>query len=189
MREWLERECQKSLGPPKRLASTYVKDLLEEEELLQREELEIPEHISVIFDATPRGGDFFALLARRIVIDEKARKAEARQSLIHASALKGSLNADTLVGELTKALGNRGMSHKKAVAAMNDGCFTNGACHDILEKAAEISDDMSRLVSLCISHCCSNAGKQAGFPLLDLFWSYIQKVMSHSDAAKVRMVL
>ena len=185
LRRWIESETKQSLGHHKELSRKYIKPLLEEEKKLQEMELKLADEFSIIFDATPRMGDFFALLTRRIVLNEDGKRAEALQTLIHLSALKGSLNADTLAGEVMKAFSNRGVSHERAVAAMNDGCFTNGAAHEVLSKVSEINDELDRFVSLCISHCASNAGKQAGFPTLNLFWTLIQKVVSHSEPAKV----
>lgn len=153
---------------------------------LQKAELKYLKHCSTIFDSTPHGkGDFFAQLVRFVEEQPLNKRAKAIQRLTHVSALKSSFNADTLVGELTKGLGNRGLSHESAVAAINDGCFTNGAAHNILAQAANAGDNLTRFICLCIYHCASNAGKQAGFPILNLFWMILQKVMSHSSPAKV----
>ena len=103
--------------------------------------------------ATPRCDDFFALIAGRVVPNKDSKRAASIQKLIHVSALKGSLTGDTLVGKLTKGLGNQGFSHEHALAAMNDGCNTNGATHELLERAAECGDKLICSISLHISHC------------------------------------
>lgn len=187
LRAYLESETAKSLGPTSHLAQKYAKPLLDEEVKLQKAELKYLKHCSTIFDSTPHGkGDFFAQLVRFVEEQPLNKRAKAIQRLTHVSALKSSFTADTLVGELTKGLGNRGLSHESAVAAINDGCcFTNGAAHNILAQAANAGDNLTRFICLCISHCASNAGKQAGFPILNLFWTVLQKVMSHSSPAKV----
>ncbi|KAL7531433.1 LOW QUALITY PROTEIN: hypothetical protein ACHAXR_004040 [Thalassiosira sp. AJA248-18] len=46
------------------------------------------------------------------------------------------------------------------------------------------SKSTKRFIAMCISHCLSNAGDQAKFVLLDLFWGLLQKVFSHSPDAK-----
>jgi hypothetical protein len=88
------------------------------------------------------------------------------------------------MGEVTRGLGKRGLSHSNAAVAMNDGCYTNGAAHDKMKSVSDDAGDVSRFVSLCISHAANNAGAEASFILLALFWSLIQKIFSQSDKAK-----
>eukprot|EP00978_Attheya_sp_CCMP212_P031566 scaffold119902_cov40-Attheya_sp.AAC.1 len=139
LRTWLEHETKKSIGPADKLLSTYVKDLLKSEIAQQKEEL-ANSAIAIIFDATPRIGDFFAMVARRIDLNSEIKRAITKQTLFHCSAIQGSLNGDTLMGEVTRGLGKRGLSHSNAAVTMNDGdgCYTNGAAHD---KMKSVSDD------------------------------------------------
>jgi hypothetical protein len=183
LRTWLEHATKKSIGPAGKLLSTYVKDLLKSEIAQQKEEL-ANSAIAIIFDATPRLGDFFAMVARHIDLNSDIKRAIAKQTLFHCSAIQGSLNGDTLMGEVTRGLGKRGLSHSNAVVAMNDGCYTNGAAHDKMKSVSDDAGDVSRFVSLCISHAANNAGAEASFILLALFWSLIQKIFSQSDKAK-----
>ena len=110
----------------------------------------------------------------------------AAQSLIHCSALKGSLNGPTLVGKITIGLANRGKKNEDVVTETNDGCFTNGATHDVIDASSEFSDEMQRFFVLCISHCANNAGQKVKSVTLDYFWSLLIKVFATSDIAKVR---
>ena len=158
MRQWAESECQKSLTTSNML-SQHIPKLLKKEAELQEMILKGVKHIGIIFDATPRHGDFFALLARYVVLDPDTKRAIADQQLIHCAALNGSLNQYTQVGEVSRGLQGRGMKNEKAVVAMQDGCFTNGAAHEMMNRIASASNTTERLISLCISHCASNAGK------------------------------
>ena len=159
--------------------------MLSEETTLQKEELAIPKHLSVIFDATPRNGDFFAMLARCVVLNEELKRATCKQTLIHCAAVKGSLNGDTLAGEVTRGLAQRGKCNEDAVAGMMDGCYTNGAAQNLTNDSAALHNELQRLVLLCISHCANNAGEQANALTLEYFWKLIMKVFASSDAAKV----
>ena len=184
--KFIQEECKQSVGDPQNTAAAYIVELLKEEKVLQREELKLVEYISIIFDATPRKGDFFALIARCILLDPELKTARAKQTLIHCSALKGSLNAVTLASEVTTGLANRGMTNDQTVAAMNDGCYTNGAAHKEIDTVAALSNSARRFVSLCISHCASNAGDQAWSACLGYFWSLLMKIFASSETAKVR---
>ncbi len=210
MRNWVEHECNKSLSHSAHLRR-YIPALLKKEELLQEKVLESVEHVGIIFDATPCQGDFFALIERHVNEDKEARRATARQQLIHCAALKGSLNAYTLAGEVATALQGRRLKNEQAVVSNNDGCYTNGAAINLNNRVADATDALKRFASTCLSHCASNAGKcmdccvsfkyhsvnliqscviwhttgdEAHFVQLDLFWTLIQKVFSMSDAAK-----
>lgn len=185
MKRYIEEETKKSLGEPTGLAAKYVRRLLNEEIELQKSELRLIKYMSIIFDATPRQGDFFALVSRRVVLNAEMKRATAIQSLIHCSAMKGSLNGESLAREVTAGLAARGMTLDEVVAAMNDGCYTNGAAHDKINEASEMGDTLKTFVSLCISHCASNAGEKATSVTLEYFWKLVQKVVATSDVAKV----
>lgn len=157
LREWLESEVKRSIGHPSMLPE-HIPALLEKEEWLQEEILRVAEYIGIIFDATPRQGDFFAMIARFVRIDEEKRTAVAVQELIHCEAIKGSLDQNGLLGEVAKGLSNRGIKARDAVVGMNDGCYTNGATHNRMNVIAELSGVTQRFISLCISHCLANAG-------------------------------
>ena len=116
-------------------------------------------YIGIIFDATPRQGDFFALIARYIVLDSDKKRAVAEQQLIHCAAINGSLNQYSQVGEVSRGLQARGIKNDQAVVDMQDGCSTNGAAHDMMNRIAAASNETERLVSTCLSHCASNAGE------------------------------
>ena len=141
--------------------------------------------IGIIFDATPRQGDFFAMIARRVVLHEEMKQASCAQSLIHCAALKGSLNSDTLAGQVTAGLAARGKTNEDAVVGMMDGCFTNSAAQDTTNQAAALSNDLKRVVSLCMPRLSNNAGEQATVPTLEYFWTLLMKVFSTSEVAKV----
>lgn len=157
MREWVESECKKSLTSSKHL-SQHIPKLLKKETDLQEMILKAVKYIGIIFDATPRQGDFFALIARYIVLDADKKRACAEQQLIHCAALSGSLNQYTQVGEVSGGLQARGMKNNQAVAAMQDGCYTNGASHAMMNRIAAASGEAERFIATCLSHCASNAG-------------------------------
>lgn len=145
MKSWVESECKRSLGSQADLAG-HIPKLLKREEELQESILKGIKYISIIFDATPRQGDFFALIARMIVLDAEKKRAVADQQLIHCSALKGSLNASTLAGEVSKGLQNRRIKNDQAVAAIQDGCYTNGAAHNLMNDIAALTGDGTRFL-------------------------------------------
>jgi hypothetical protein len=113
--------------------------------------------IAIIFNATPRLGDFFAMVARHIDLNSDIKRAIAKQTLFHCSAIQGSLNGDTLIGEVPRGLGKRGLSHSITIVAINDGCYTNGAVHDKMKSVSDDAIDASCFVSLYISHAANNA--------------------------------
>jgi hypothetical protein len=184
LRAFLQRNCNKSLGHYMHLNS-YVPELTASETTLQAAELKLADVFGIIFDATPRQGDFFAMIARRVVLHKGIKKASCAQTLIHCAALKGSLNADTLAGQVTAGLAERGKKTKDAVVGMMDGCYTNGAAQDTTNHAAALSNDLQQFVSLCMSHLSNNAGEKATAPTLEYFWSLLMKVFSTSEIAKV----
>ena len=49
------------------------------------------------------------------------------------------------------------MKNEQAVVGMNDGCYTNGAAHDIMNDIADTVGDVKMFISTCISHCANNA--------------------------------
>ena len=143
----------------------------------------------------------FVLWREILFLTPTRKRASARQRLIHGANIAGSLNGTTLATGILVGLHNRNIKHDKAGVSCNDGCYTNGAAHDKLTKATTIaktilkknnasanqqSKVVHRFISLCISHCLSNTGNQAGFVVLNLFWTTLQKVFSHLDNAKVR---
>ena len=157
MRPWVENETKRSLTHSSHLSS-YVPKLLKKEEDLQEMTLKAVKYIGIIYDATPRQGDFFAMLARFIVLDVEKKRATANQQLIHQAAIKGSLNANTLAGEVSTGLQNRRIKNDQAVVEMVDGCYTNGAAHEVGKNVAAVVGEAERLLALCFSHCASNAG-------------------------------
>ena len=80
LRPWLEYETKKSIGPVDKLLSTCTKDLLKSEIAQQKEEL-ANSPIAIIFNATPRLGDFFAMVARHIDLNSDIKRAIAKQTL------------------------------------------------------------------------------------------------------------
>ena len=163
----------------------YVPELLLDETTLQTDELKLANVIGVIFDATPRQGDCFAMIARRVVLHREMKRVFIAQTLIHCAALKGSLNGDILAGQVTAGLAARGKTNKDAVVGMMDGCYTNSAPQDITNHAAALNNDSKRFISLCMSHMSNNAGEKANAPTLEYFWSLLMKVFSTSEIAKV----
>jgi len=107
MREIIESECHRSLTHSTHL-SQHIPKLHKMETDLQELILKI-KYIGIIFDATPRQGDFFALIARYIVLDAGKKRAVAEQQLIHCAAINGSLNQYTQVGEVSRGLQARGI--------------------------------------------------------------------------------
>ena len=158
MRPWIEAKCKQSLTHSSHLKA-HIPKLLKAEELLQETILAAVKHISIIFDATPRQGDLFALIARFVSTDPEKRKAVCQQQLIHLAAVKGSLDAMTQAGVVTNGLQDRRCKNEMAVAGINDGCATNGASHNIMNNVAEITKRVQRLVIDCFSHCVNNAGE------------------------------
>ena len=208
MRVWVEKKCQRSLGHFTKLPQ-HIPKLLKKETDLQELILKSVKYIGIIFDATPRQGDFFAMLARYVVLEPVKKRAVAHQQLIHCAAVQGSLNQYTQLGEVAKGLHARGIKNERAVVEMADGCYTNGAAHEMGNNIADAAGDVKRFISICLSHCASNAGKlcyfsspasnflhltiyvlfitsgqQASFVMLDHFWSLVQKVFAHSDGSK-----
>jgi hypothetical protein len=69
LREALDDICSKSLGSTNNLAAEYIPLILQGEEEEQCSELS-NKTVALIFDATPRMGDVFALLARFVEIKD-----------------------------------------------------------------------------------------------------------------------
>lgn len=99
----------------------YIPELMEEEEKILANELE-GVNLSAIYDATPRQGDFFAMLARFVHADEKLRRATARHRLMHIASLEGSLNAASLSAEVSCGLRKNNVPHASVPAAIVDRC-------------------------------------------------------------------
>ena len=183
IRGWIERGMKFSIGHVSDLYRTYLPKLLKDEIADQKQDL-AEKPIGIIHDATPRLGDFFAMLARFIVLDPEEKTARANQLLFHCAAIKGSLNAETLSRELHHGINERDIRLRDVLVSMNDGCSVNIKAHERISKTCNDINTLVWFVSNCMSHCASNAGKEAGFVLLDLFWSLLQKVFSNSDKAK-----
>ena len=177
MRHWVERECQKTIGAWTDLRA-YIPEQLKREAALRENILSKVRRIGIISDATPRGGDLMCLIERHMDLNPNTRRAEAVQQLIHLAAVKGSMNAHTLAGEMSIGLQNRRVKNEQAVVSVVDGCYTNGAAHEMTNNMALEAGEIERLEAICLAHCVSNAGSQAEFVLLDLLWSYLQKVFS-----------
>ncbi len=185
LRGYLHKHSGKKLMHWRDLPATYIPPLLKDEEELQRKELGLSgTKCSICYDATPRQGDLFALVAREILCDEDSRRAYARHTLIHVSTIAGSLNNATLSAEVTTALANCQILQDNVPAAAMDRCYTNSASANEMNDSAAVADKYARLISFCMSHMICNAGDQASFLLLELFWSYIQKVFATSQQAR-----
>ena len=74
--------------------------------------------------------------------------------------------------------------HSNVTAGMMDGCYTNIAASNESNAVAASVGEIEWLIALCLSHCANNAGEVAGFPLLDRFWSLLQKIFSQSQGAQ-----
>jgi hypothetical protein len=72
------------------------------------------------------------------------------------------------------------LKHKDVMIESMDGCSTNTNKINPLED----HQDVKWMTSLCFSHCGNNAGHEAGFPILDRFWTILQKNFSYSGKAK-----
>lgn len=183
IRPWIERRMSTSIGPRTDLVRDHLPKLLNDEINEQNEELRGKE-VGIIFDATPRLGEVFALLVRFIHLDSKKKTAVAKQLLIYFSALKHSLDASSLCTEIFTATGSRNLALQDVRVSMNDGCSVNIAAHNRIKHSCTTTNTIPWLVAYCLSHCCSNGGKEANFVLLDLFWSLLLKVFANSNKAK-----
>ncbi|KAL7535559.1 LOW QUALITY PROTEIN: hypothetical protein ACHAWF_005201 [Thalassiosira exigua] len=182
LRRWLQESVSLRLSHRSELTA-YVPQLLGDEHNLQRAEFRDCKQ-SIIFDATPRQGDLFALVSCSVWCNPTARQAGTRHRLIHVSTIKGSLNATSLSAEVNKGLMLKQIMHNKVLAAMVNRCFTNSAATTENNEAAPENGNTEWRIFFCFSHLACNAGNHAGFPLLDLFWKLLQKVFSHSTAAQ-----
>ena len=122
VRPWIQDECHKSLTHSSHLSRKFIPQLLKEENDLKKEELKDAEKLGIMFDATPFRGDFFAVVARFVVVDPSEKKAKAVQRLIHGANVEGSMNQHTIAGEVTEGLMSVGKTHYDAVVGINDGC-------------------------------------------------------------------
>ena len=182
-RDYLQKYSQQALVNRVDLARGFLPDLVTEETKLQREELK-DRLLSIVYDATPRQGDCFALVVRFMELDPNLRIAFAKHVLIHVSTLDGSMNAESLSAEVTTALTNRRIWNDNVPASAMDRCYTNSASATEMNEGAEISGALQRFNVYCFSHMICNAGGCAAFILLELFWSYIQKIFSQSTQAQ-----
>lgn len=188
LRKWIGRMAKKKLMNAQDLSAEFIPIILEKEETLQRTEHR-DKKISIIYDATPRGGDTFGVVARKIDVDPKLRHAEATQTLIYTSTLKGSMNAVQLSAEVNTALAERQILNSDVPAAAMDACATNSASVNEMNQSSVVAGKIERLVAYCMSHLSCNAGKQVSFVLLELFWTYIQKIFAQSTAAQDEFTL
>jgi len=53
-----------------------------------------------------------------------------------------------------------------------------------MNEAAAVAGNLERLNVYCLSHMICNAGDSASFVLLELFWSYLQKIFAQSTQAQ-----
>jgi plastocyanin len=182
---FLHKHTGKRLMYWQELPAEFIPHLLQDEEKLQRLELGVSgKPCCAIHDATPRQGDLYAVVIRDIVCDEQSRRARARHTLIYVSTIAGSLNNATLSHELSTALAERQILQENVHAAAMDRCFTNSASANEMNDSAAVAGKHARLISFCMSHMICNAGDTASFILLELFWTYIQKVFATSQQAR-----
>ena len=179
----LEKHMKRSIGNPHHYNSLYATEMIAEEKSILETELS-GITCSSISDATPRQGDFFALLLRFVQTNDKNRTASAVQRLVYMTNMNGSLNADTFAAAHTNGIQSQKLRNSDVPVAINDGCYTNGAGHDLLAKETDFLKEVPRFVAICLSHCSNNAGNQASFVILDLFWSIVQKVFCQSEQAR-----
>lgn len=106
LRRFLMKISHQTLSNRRELASECIPKLMKKE--VERQRMECRDvKLSYIHDATPRQGDLYAVVARVIDMCPKKRTAKAVHKLIHVSTMKGSMNADSLSAEISKALANR----------------------------------------------------------------------------------
>ena len=183
LRGYLTKNTHKALSHRSELASTYIPKLRENEKELQRLECR-DRNVLVSYNATPRRGDLFAVVARYIESNEEKRTAKAVHILIHVSAMRGSMDANSLSEELSRALANRQIMPENVPAAAMDRCSTNSCSANEMNEAAAAAGNVERLAIYCLSHMICNAGDQASFVLLELFWYYLQKIFLQSTQAQ-----
>jgi len=181
--DYLQKYSQQKLAHHTDLGRQFIPKLLEEEMELQRMELR-DRLVSIVYDATPRQGDAFACVARFMCQDPRLRVVYAKHILIHVSTIKGSLNATTLSAEVSEALMNRQILPRHVPAAAMDRCYTNSASATEMNEGAAVVGELQRFIVFCFAHMTCNAGDRASFVLLELFWTYLQKVFSQSTQAQ-----
>jgi hypothetical protein len=179
MRKCLEDITLHSIGPSKELKSDYISMIQDAEEALQATEIVDGTLVSLVFDATPRQGDAFNVIAR-FVHKTESGKVHVAQRLIHFAFLEKSMDANHVCAELSKALNKRRIRYGEVVAIVPDGCSVNIKAHKMIQQR----QDVEWLLLLCLSHMANNAGKQTDFVLIEQFWKLLQKVFSKSENAK-----
>jgi hypothetical protein len=177
LRKFIEGVSEDSLDHSSNLKCDYIPKLLALEEQELERELR-GKQFSIVFDATPRMGDVFALIVCFVSHDET--KAVVKLRLIHMSFVRGSLNAHLQCGETQDGLQKLRMVHKDVTASSMDGCFTNIKIINYIDQ----HQDVKWMKVLCFSHCGNNGGQEAGFPVLDRFWSLLQKICGLSEKVK-----
>jgi hypothetical protein len=129
-RRFVESVSDDALDHHSNLKKYHVPRLIE----LEREGLEREVHgkkVVLIFDASPRMGEVFALIVR--FVDTNASVACVKQRLIHVSFVRGSLNSHTQCGEPRGGLKPFHLTHKDATAARMDGCSANTKTTKLIE--------------------------------------------------------
>ena len=178
MRKDLEYIAKKSLQRSGDLKANYISMILKEEIIMQREELR-GKIVFICFDATPRQGDVFNLIARYIHVSDGG-KVEARQRLINVSFLAKSMDADSVCGEVRASLNERHLVHEDVKSVSVDACSVNIRAI----KTIEGEFNVKWFMNLCLSHLANNAGECANFIILSQVWSLVQKIFANSDNAK-----
>lgn len=177
LRRFLEGEVQLPLIGAQALKHQFLKSILkvEEEQLLHELRGKI---VSLIFDATPRMGDVFALLARFVSVKEGRAKVEQR--LIHVAFCKKSMDNTHVQSEVTRGMLKAGIRGPDVVSWSVDACSVNILAH----KNMQMANDIVIFLCLCISHCANNAGNQCSYVVLTRFWHLLQTCFKNSDRAQ-----
>lgn len=180
---WIERGMKFSIEHKTDLYRKYLPKLLKDDIADQKESL-AEKIIGIIHNATLWLDEFLAMLARFIVLDSQEKTAKVDQLLFHCVAIKGFLNAKNLCCELHHGINEHDIRLQDVVVSMNDGCSVDIKARKRIAKTCNEINTLVWFVANCISHFASNAGKESGFVLLNLFWSLLQKIFLDSD--KVR---
>ena len=178
MRSNLEYIGKKSLAQSADLKANYVPALLKAETNLQCEELR-DKRMLLFFDATPRQGDVFNIIARFVDITHGG-KVCVRQRLINVSFLQKSMDADCVCGEISSCLSRRRLIHEDVTSVSVDACSVNLRAMQMIKD----SYNLNWFTNLCLSHLANNAGNCAKFVILSQVWSLLQKIFKNSDNAK-----
>ena len=169
---------------------------------------------SLIWDATPRQGDVFAVIARGIVegsVDEFMRlqssssstsssssstlssssrsKVQVVQVLIGVEFLAKSMTGDEIYGTLGSIIG--ASSHNGELTRGMDldwadciGHMADGCSANIYAFNLLEKNNQKSFLSKCAAHCSYNGCKQVEFVTIALMWKHIQAAFAHSDNTK-----